>query len=1589
MTADGNLLRPRLEMQTDENLKSQSALEDISTDYTAEKFPQCRISRALHLLPFWKDLLLQNNPPALQATPRLFASENHLLEKRRRAFGGPESTREFTLHLLYFAVFALVVLGLLHWDGKIQLSQGKGCKDYDQSIRTSPWNVSLLPRDGTADLSDIYPHYKRVARSARPRKGKQEISLLTTYQSMKKVKEMLLPCDILVKITNYVLRKASGKTLPLDFFPLATCDQKRNYQITQINPLNLVKVKIKPQLLYQVLLFLKRLGLLVDRHQAKSFSIVKKLLVNKQKKILEKTVKNQNKHVLKWLKVNRTHRKSFKPAGCPDKDAYLLPWNPGHHESKKVKIGRGMFLRLESSASVHSIIIENGGKLVFTDTPISPITLRTRYILIRNGGALHIGAEKCPYNSTAVITLFGKSTDEPNVEHFGKKFIGVDKGGILELHGRKNLSWTFLARTLYPGGLPYGGYRFEKHWGSRGINVRVIDQGTATVLAADRFDTHLWANESRRLQEFLRCQPKGRIVAMAVGDSAARSLTVPARQDISELLGSEQARHLGYRQPWAIVGVLGASVSFVVEDKRLYQPNGSTGMAIARRDFQTYEGIHFTVTAFSEWVQGVPHCGFRVEVSKGVILDLMDDATSWLPGDQIVIASTDYSMYQAEDFNLLPCPKCKVNQVKIDGKPRYLHMGEVIDGIDMRAEVGLLTRNILIKGEMEDSCYGQNFCHFFNYDTFGGQIRIQRNFASVHLSGIELTNMGQQILGSYPVHFHLAGDVDQKGGYDPPTYVDNVAIHHCFSRCVAIHATNGLLVKDTIGYDTLGHCFFLEDGVEQRNILYHNLGLLTKAGTILPSDRNEIMCVSIRNQVYGNYIPVPSTDCMAVTTFWISNPNNHLINNAAAGAQDVGIWFIFHRAPTGQSVGQYPEGQSEFTPLGMFYNNRAHSNIKAGLFIGNGVKTTKSNADNPREVLTVDFARFRPHQNADPRKPRVPAIIDGLVTFKNNDHGAWARGGDIIFRNSGFSDNGIGLTLASDGTFPTDEGSSLEVTKSVFVGESINVGCNGGQNRYWGKGAHGEYRTLPRNRTFPIRGFQIYDGPVRLTQCTFRKYIPVHERYSSALAFFMRNAWQISPQNNVSQVKLERSVNLEVFFGKPGQWFGTNLLDGDWTSIFHDLDGSVTGFPDTFVARADNYLVRHPGCLSVPRWNGVICSGKYAQLYVQAWRSENLSLLITKDLYPNHPLKLQGVNRRAPYQQYQPVVMLEQSYTLRWNGRTPEQVVLYPINFNRGDWIQIGLCYPKGTVFKIMSDINQRPSGRVHSVKRYKATSSFNILQKNPDKSLYYFDSNSGILFIILQAKCARKGHSYCSKHGCERVKISAHVTSWETSDCLQKGYSKKHTSVPARLLALTGRVAAPCSACGAPQVAITSDPYRTYIRVQIQSQSRGDIQNGHKFAFIKVNDDVFLFEKPGLFFVIVDACSGDILSRQHFDTAHAPQVADAIAKYIQATIRDRSIALVCSRDNSGWPLTYVSPAFLRLGAAKPIEFFMEGSFAMLGFKGRLKPAWIKIISHDVGQLAASLQYYVPLKLSEYGCSGKVKENRRDLKLFQELMSPN
>lgn len=1273
---------------------------------------------------------------------------------------------------------------------------------------------------------------------------------------------------------------------------------------------------------------------------------------------------------------------------CPDHNPSLSSWNPGHQPNKAIVVRRGDLFRLEASATFLSLTIQSGGRVVFGDSADGSknITLRTRYILIEDGGAFHIGASNCRYRSRASIALIGRSDDQalPDVPGFGRKFIGVMSGATLELHGTERISWSLLTRSIPASGLATGGYAFQRNF-SRGINLRVVDQDTAASLFTERYDTHDSHNDSRRLTQLLKTLPAGRIVALAVGDSAVKNLLDETKEAIKERLGSSYVSDLKYRQAWALVSVVGGGNASCSEDVKEHENHDTGGKAWARRNFTTVSGVGFSVTAYSEWKNGFPISGFQIDAVDQVVLNLQDKVqTSWQPGDHVVVASTDYSMHQAEEFTLLPCPYCSSWQVRIQGKPQYNHVGEILDGIDMRAEVALLTRNILIYGEMENTCYGNNLCQFFNHDTYGGHIKILGNFSSVHLSHVELKNMGQQgEKGRYPLHFHICGDVDRKGGYREPTFVDGLAIHHSFSRCLTIHATNGLLVKNTVGYDTLGHCFFLEDGIEQRNTFYRNLGMLTRPGTLLPTDRNETLCTSIKDKVYKGHTPSPSTECKAVSTFWIANPNNNLISNAAAGSQDAGIWFVFHNSSTGESHGLVPETKAELTPLGIFYNNRVHSNFKAGLFIDKGVKTTHASAADPREYLCLENnARFRPHENADPSRPRVAAVIDTLISFKNNDLGAWIRGGDIIIKNSGFADNGVGLSFASDGSYPKDEGSSQEVAQSLFVGESRNKGTNGGQNKYWGQGGvDGKPRTLPRNRTFPIRGFQIYDGPVRLTQSTFRGFVPTPERYTSAVGFNLKNTWQLTPRNNLSQLAFHNSVSLRAFFGRRGQWFEENDLDGDKNSIFHDTDGSVTGYRDTYVGRADNYLIQHPHCINTSQWNGVICSGRYAQVYIQTQGASSLTLSINRDEYPNSPLVLRGINSQgALSQQYQPVLMMSKSYTLHWSGPAPREVVFSLINFDKDDWVLVGLCYQSDTAFQITADLNDRQSNKAtkhFDLTDYGTVSSFEELQKRPTERKYYFDQNVGLLWLYLRARHSRDGHSYCSVKGCERVKVIATTALKQICNCTANAYPK-YAKSPSATVPMPASNTQPCKNCGAKQAVFSSEPWTDYLQTQVKSLSSEEQQMGDNSSFITVNEMTMPFSQPGYFLVSVDACSGKVIKKMLFK-----KMDSKMEQYLKTGIPKRSLVLMATRGQLDG-LANLAPYLVSLGLAKVPDLHSKESVALWAFQGATSPLpWVLLQASQGKDFLGVQERYLPLALEMYGCSQPGAPTRKDLELLK------
>ncbi len=71
-------------------------------------------------------------------------------------------------------------------------------------------------------------------------------------------------------------------------------------------------------------------------------------------------------------------------------------------------------------------------------------------------------------------------------------------------------------------------------------------------------------------------------------------------------------------------------------------------------------------------------------------------------------------------------------------------------------------------------------------------------------------------MARYPFHFHMLYD----GGKN--SYIRQSAVHQSFFRGITVHATNNALVSQNVAYDITGSCYYIEDGVEERNRLEYN-----------------------------------------------------------------------------------------------------------------------------------------------------------------------------------------------------------------------------------------------------------------------------------------------------------------------------------------------------------------------------------------------------------------------------------------------------------------------------------------------------------------------------------------------------------------------------------------------------------------------------------------------------------------------------------------------------------------------------------------------------------------------------------------------
>jgi len=657
----------------------------------------------------------------------------------------------------------------------------------------------------------------------------------------------------------------------------------------------------------------------------------------------------------------------------------------------------------------------------------------------------------------------------------------------------------------------------------------------------------------------------------------------------------------------------------------------------------------------------------------------------WRPGDRIVLASTDYDAGQDEERTVTAVSG---DTLTLDANLEYPHWGELqtVAGrtVDERGEVALLSRNVVIRGEKTAET-----------DTFGGQIMVM-NGGVARVEGAELTHMGQKnVLRRYPIHFHMLGDAGAN------SYLKDTSIHHTNNRCVTIHGTNRLRVAGNVCHDTLGHGFFFEDGGEVKNVLEGNLAMKSRRPAsgerLLPSDGRP-------------------------ASYWITNPDNTIRNNVAAGGDSFGFWLAFPEHPTGLFAKDKPIETANTwprrTPLGEFSGNVAHSYGETGLHLDDG----------PRPDGTTQVTNYAPRQDPnDGKSASITADLRGFTAYKNRLRGVWLRGHNHTLSNAVLADNGIGATFASSESY---------LQGSLVVGETANKGAP----RSWEKkGLDGRSLPRPWDVDFPIRGYEFYDGKVGASNTTFANFASNTQRKASALGYNLSNAFGIHPLNSAAGltfVDANRVYMPDPVVADPTDGNPARGKDGDASSVFLDTDGSVTGTPGRYVV-ANNAFLRNDTCEQRPDWNSHVCAADYATLTVGSADEDPLPdvkpvKLVSTDA--NHGTDgavqtLWGCCDDSTGADS--TVFADGNYKVDFNGDANPLKMRFVLRRGSGSWEILSMSYPvKPKVTKYGCDLSDTDR---YNWCRGDAASLEDL--KARDRSSFWYDAANGRLYLKLYAR--------------------------------------------------------------------------------------------------------------------------------------------------------------------------------------------------------------------------------------------------------------
>ena len=349
--------------------------------------------------------------------------------------------------------------------------------------------------------------------------------------------------------------------------------------------------------------------------------------------------------------------------------------------------------------------------------------------------------------------------------------------------------------------------------------------------------------------------------------------------------------------------------------------------------------------------------------------------TGWKVGDRVILTATTRQIKTKKTFK----PSVKDNtqteerlitaiagtKITLDKALQFDHLG---DG-DYRAEVANLSRNVVVESaKLLPSPLGE-----------GPVVRARGHTMYHHgsagaISYAEFRRLGMPgVLGRYSLHYHLVGDT-MRG-----SYVIGASIWDSGNRWLTVHGTNYLVVRDCVGYQSLGHGFFLEDGTEvfnvfDRNLAVHAYGTKPLPKQIIPFDKND------------------------GSGFWWANSQNTFTRNVACDCDEYGYFFQAAKTPdfdpnlkVMQPAGTKQRVDIRTLPFVRFEDNTSHCQRRHGFNLGGGVPFGEPNVggvgpDEKHPFIIRNMKFFNVHWAFHPVSPSV--LIENM-DIQNAEYGIW------------------------------------------------------------------------------------------------------------------------------------------------------------------------------------------------------------------------------------------------------------------------------------------------------------------------------------------------------------------------------------------------------------------------------------------------------------------------------------------------------------------------------------------------------------------------------------------------------------------------